>query len=247
MNRRPPHPQCGALPGCATLRKEAQSYRKQPCFQGFLVSGTGQLHLNSLDIRCYYLRNNVFQSYRVKNVSSVIIFHMNHHFSQLSDPRIERTKAYNLVDLVILCICAVICGADDWVSIAKFAESKKAWWNRWGLFSDRTPSHDTLGRVFSLIDSDQFAQLFTDWVVSISDLSQSKIVAIDGKTLRKSFDNKTGQSAIHMVSAWCVTNQLVFGQTKVDAKSNEITAIPKLLSMLDIRGCIILDSAVGHA
>lgn len=178
-------------------------------------------------------------------MSLELISHMSYHFNELSDPRIERTKAYNLVDLVILCICAVICGADDWVSIAKFAHSKKDWWKSWGLFSDRTPSHDTLGRVFSLIDADQFSQLFTNWVISMSELSQSRIVAIDGKTLRKSFDNKSGQAAIHIVSAWCVSNQLVFGQTKVDAKSNEITAIPKLLSLLDIRGCIVTTDAMG--
>jgi len=178
-------------------------------------------------------------------MSLALISHMNSHFNDLSDPRIERTKAYNLVDLVVLCICAVICGADDWVSIARFAASKKSWWKQWGLFPDRTPSHDTLGRVFSLIDADQFSELFTHWVLSISCLSQSKIIAIDGKALRKSFDKQSGQAAIHMVSAWCVSNQLVFGQTKVDEKSNEITAIPKLLSMLDITGCIITTDAMG--
>jgi predicted transposase YbfD/YdcC len=170
---------------------------------------------------------------------------MNGHFSELSDPRVERTKVYNLADLVILCICAVICGADDWISIARFAECKKEWWRQWGLFPDRTPSHDTLGRVFSLIDADEFSQLFTQWILSISELSQSKIIAVDGKTLRKSFDKSNGQAAIHMVSAWCVSNQCVFGQTKVDEKSNEITAIPKLLSMLDIRDCIVTTDAMG--
>jgi hypothetical protein len=113
------------------------------------------------------------------------------------------------------------------------------------LFPDRTPSHDTLGRVFSLIDADEFSQLFTQWILSISELSQSKIIAVDGKTLRKSFDKSNGQAAIHMVSAWCVSNQCVFGQTKVDEKSNEITAIPKLLSMLDIRDCIVTTDAMG--
>ena len=173
------------------------------------------------------------------------ISHINSHFDELPDPRVERTKAYNLVDLIILCICAVICGADDWVSIAKFARSKQNWWRQWGLFPDRTPSHDTLGRVFSLIDAENFSQLFTQWVLNLSDLSQSKVIALDGKTLRKSFNSSNGRSAIHMVSAWCVSNQMIFGQTKVDEKSNEITAIPKLLSMLDIKGCIITTDAMG--
>ena len=139
----------------------------------------------------------------------------------------------------------MICGADDWVSIAKFARSKQNWWRQWGLFPGRTPSHDTLGRVFSLIDAENFSQLFTQWVLNLSDLSQSKVIALDGKTLRKSFNSSNGRSAIHMVSAWCVSNQMIFGQTKVDEKSNEITAIPKLLSMLDIKGCIITTDAMG--
>ena len=115
-------------------------------------------------------------------MSSAFISHINSHFGELSDPRVERTRAYNLVDLVILCICGVICGADDWVSIAKFAECKQDWWKRWGLFPNQTPCHDTLGRVFSLIDANQFSTLFTQWILSLSDLSQSKVIAIDGKT-----------------------------------------------------------------
>ena len=174
-----------------------------------------------------------------------LIAHIGSHFNELSDPRVERTKAYNLVELVILCICAVICGADDWVSMAKFGASKKDWWQKMGLFPNKTPSHDTLGRVFSLINADAFSQMFTSWMLSMSDLSQSKIIALDGKVLRKSFDTSNGKAAIHMVSAWCVSNQMVFGQTKVDEKSNEITAIPKLLSMLDIKGCIITADALN--
>ena len=105
-------------------------------------------------------------------MSALIISHMKSHFNELSssDQRVDRTKKYNLIDLVVLCICGVICGADDWVSISKFAESKKEWWKKWGLFPDNTPSHDTLGRVFNLIDADQFSQIFTRWVLSLSDL-----------------------------------------------------------------------------
>ena len=178
-------------------------------------------------------------------MSQKLISHINANFSTLTDPRVARTKAYNLIDLVILCICAVICGADNWVSIARFGASKKDWWQRWGLFPDNTPSHDTLGRVFSLVDAEEFSRMFSQWVLSLSDLTKGTIIAVDGKTLRKSFDTANGHSAIHMVSAWCSANQLVLGQVKTEEKSNEITAIPKLLSMLDISRCTITIDAMG--
>lgn len=167
------------------------------------------------------------------------------HFTDLEDPRIDRTKRHKLIDIIVIAICAVICGADSWVEIAEYGRAKLGWFRTFLELPNGIPSHDTFGRVFSLLDPDQFRNGFVRWIQAISQVYAGEIVALDGKTLRRSHDNTLGKTAIHMVSAWASANRLVLGQLKVDEKSNEITAIPELLKMLVVKGCIITIDAMG--
>lgn len=167
------------------------------------------------------------------------------HFAGLPDPRVERTKRHSLHDILVITICAVICGADDWVSIELFGKSKEGWFRSFLGLPHGIPSHDTLGRVFAALDPTAFAQCFASWVQSVANVTDGEVVAIDGKTLRRSFDRAAGKAAIHMVSAWATKNRLVLGQVKTDEKSNEITAIPKLLDVLALEGCIVTIDAMG--
>jgi len=168
-----------------------------------------------------------------------------HHFGDLQDPRIDRTKRHKLLDIVVIAICGVICGADDWVSIEEFGNAKLDWFRQFLELPNGIPSHDTFGRVFGKLDPDQFHTCFTNWILAVSEITEGQVIAIDGKTLRRSHDKTLGKGAIVMVSAWATTNHLVLGQVKVDEKSNEITAIPELLRVLDISGCIITTDAMG--
>jgi predicted transposase YbfD/YdcC len=167
------------------------------------------------------------------------------HFGSVQDPRIERSKEHKLIDIISISICAVICGAQGWVDIENFGKSKSAWLKTFLELPNGIPSHDTFGRVFSLIAPEEFQESFHSWVQSIHELTNGQIVAIDGKQLRGSKDSFLGKRAIYMVSAWAESNELVLGQRKVDAKSNEITAIPELLKILDISGCIVTIDAMG--
>ena len=167
------------------------------------------------------------------------------HFQGLTAPRIERAQRHNLLDIVALTICAVICGADNWVEIAEFGQAKEDWLRGFLPLPNGIPSHDTLGRVFSRRDPEQFQAGFLDWVRSISELTQGEVVAIDGKTLRGSGDRNSGRRPLHLVSAWATANRLTLGQIKTAAKSNEITAIPQLLELLDLRGCLVTIDAMG--
>ena len=154
------------------------------------------------------------------------------HFADLQDPRVERTKRHKLLDIVVLAICGVICGADDWVSIQEFGEAKLEWFQGFLELPNGIPSHDTFGRVFGRLDPDQFQTCFTNWILSVSEVTKGQVIAIDGKTLRRSHDKTLGKGAIVMVSAWATANHLVLGQVKVDDKSNEIKAVPELLRAL---------------
>ena len=167
------------------------------------------------------------------------------HFAPLKDPRVERTKQHLLLDILVMAICAVICGADTWVEIEAFGQAKRKWLRRFLRLPNGIPSHDTFGRVFARLDPAQFQESFMAWVQAISELTQGQVVAVDGKTLRRSHDRTLGQSAIHMVSAWATANRLVLGQVKVDEKSNEIRAIPELLRVLELEGCIVTLDALG--
>ena len=167
------------------------------------------------------------------------------HFAGLTDPRVERTREHKLLDIVIIAICAVICGADGWTDVEEFGKAKRAWLETFLELPNGIPSHDTLGRVFARLNPQEFEQCFREWVQAVNLLTQGEVVAVDGKTLRRSHDRRLGQNAIHMISAWASANRLVLGQRKVDEKSNEITAIPALLQVLEVAGCIVTIDALG--
>jgi predicted transposase YbfD/YdcC len=167
------------------------------------------------------------------------------HFTQVQDPRIDRTKQHPLLDIMMIAICGVICGADDWVAIERFGQAKIDWFKSFLELPNGIPSHDTFGRVFGLLDPEQFQRSFLNWVQALAEVSLGQIVAIDGKMLRHSYDRALGKAAIYMVSAWASANRLVLGQLKVDEKSNEITAIPELLKLLLLKGCIVTIDAMG--
>jgi len=166
-------------------------------------------------------------------------------FSVLEDPRSDLTRRHKLIDIMTIAICGVICGADSWVELEQFGKSKEEWLKGFLELPNGIPSHDTFGRVFALLDAQQFRDCFLAWVQAVSAVTRGQVIAIDGKTLRRSHDKSLGKSAIHMVSAWASENRLVLGQTKVAEKSNEITAIPELLALLDISGCIVTIDAMG--
>ncbi len=167
------------------------------------------------------------------------------HFSKVSDPRMDRTKEHKLIEIIAIAICAVICGAEGWTDIENFGNSKLSWLKTFLELPNGIPSHDTFGRVFSLIDAQQFQLAFYEWVWAVNDIIQGQIINIDGKQLRGSKATVLGKRAIYMVSAWAEENELVLGQRKVNEKSNEITAIPELLKLLALSGCIVTIDAIG--
>jgi predicted transposase YbfD/YdcC len=166
-------------------------------------------------------------------------------FAGLPDPRIERTKRHQLLAIVLIAICAVVCGAEGWVEVEAFGKTKKKWLKRFLALPNGIPSHDTFGRVFAALDAAEFQRCFVEWVQAVSVLTAGQVVAIDGKTARRSHDQRQGKAALHLVSAWATANRLVLGQVATDAKSNEITAIPELLRLLDLKGCIVTIDAAG--
>ncbi len=166
-------------------------------------------------------------------------------FASLLDPRVERTKHHQLLDIVLIAICAVVCGAEGWVEVEAFGKTKKKWLKRFLALPHGIPSHDTFGRVFAALDAAEFQRCFLEWVQAVSVLTAGQVVAIDGKTVRRSHDQRQGKAALHLVSAWATANRLVLGQVATDAKSNEITAIPELLRLLDLQGCIVTIDAAG--
>lgn len=167
------------------------------------------------------------------------------HFSDLTEPRHDRTRDHKLLDILVIAICAVICGADSWEDVADFGCAKMEWFKTFLELPNGIPSHDTFNRVFARLDPQQFQACFVSWITSVSKVIQGQVIALDGKVLRRSHDKGIGKAAIDMVSAWAVANRLVLGQTKVDDKSNEITAIPELLRVLEVAGCIVTIDAMG--
>jgi predicted transposase YbfD/YdcC len=168
-----------------------------------------------------------------------------HHFSSIQDPRVNRQKKHQLQDIFFISLCAMICGADNWVAIEAFGLAKEAWFTELLGLEHGIPSHDTFGEVYAAIDTEQFSDCFSRWVADLASITQGDVIAIDGKCLRRSLDKASKKAAIHMVSAWAQQNSLVLGQVKVDDKSNEITAIPQLLSRLDIAGAGVTIDAIG--
>jgi predicted transposase YbfD/YdcC len=167
------------------------------------------------------------------------------HFEGLQDPRSGNAKVHIFLEILIIAICAVICGADGWSDIELFGKNKKEWLKTFLKLPKGIPSHDTFGRVFAQIKPEEFQKRFIAWVQAIEQLTTGQVIAVDGKKLRRSHDRDSGKAAIYMVSAWATQNQLVLGQTKVADKSNEITAIPELLQLLEISGCIVTIDAIG--
>jgi len=167
------------------------------------------------------------------------------HFNSITDPRIERCKKHELIDILLLAISAVISGAQGWEDIEDFGHLKLDWLKRYGAFNAGIPRHDTIARVICRLKSDEIEHAFQSWISSLIETTGADIIAMDGKTARRSFTTKDRKSALHTVSAWSCQHQLVLGQTAVDSKTNEITAIPELLTMLDIENSIITLDAMG--
>ena len=166
-------------------------------------------------------------------------------FADLRDPRREHGLEHKLIDIISLTICAVVSGADSWVDVEEYGRCKFDWLQAYLDLPNGIPAHDTLGRVFSLISPAAFQECFLKWVNSLVTATEGRIIPIDGKTLRGSLDRPAGKAALHLVSAWAAENHLVLGQRAVDGKSNEITAIPELLKIIDVTGAIVTIDAMG--
>jgi len=160
-------------------------------------------------------------------------------FSNLTDPRVERTKQHLLSDMVVIALCAAICGANSWADVERFGNAKLEWLLRFLDLPNGIPSHDTFGRVFSRLDTNEFYTCVHNWLVSLKLALKEKQVAIDGKTLRRSFDKAAGKSPLQLVSAWACDLRISLGQVAVDDKSNEITAVPQLLELLELTGSVV--------
>ena len=166
------------------------------------------------------------------------------YFTDLRDPRPQGKVVYPLREVLLLCLLAVLAGAETFADIARFGEKKLSLLRRFLPFRDGTPAHDHLGDIFAVLDAEAFQRCFVSWVAALSG-APADVIAIDGKTSRRSYQKKGAKEAIHMVSAFATRQRLVLGQTKVAEKSNEIIAIPRLLGMLEIEGAIVSIDAMG--
>jgi predicted transposase YbfD/YdcC len=165
-------------------------------------------------------------------------------FGSMTDPRHHNIR-HRLDDMIIIAILAVICGAEGWTEVARFGRAKEGWLKTFLALPAGIPSHDTFGDLFARLDPDRFERCFMSWTASVAESAAGTLVAIDGKTIRRSFDRASSKSAIHMINAWCGANHLVLGQLATEAKDNEIVAIPKLLKLLDIDGATVTIDAIG--
>lgn len=165
-------------------------------------------------------------------------------FSELTDPRVDRTKAHMLEDILFIAIASVICGAESWNDMENFGKAKEGWLRTFLRLPEGIPSHDTFNRVFSALNPEELESSFLSWARSVAELTDNEVVSIDGKSMRGTREHGS-KSIVHMVSAWASANHIVLGQLKVDEKSNEITAIPKLLDLLVVKGCIVTIDAMG--
>ena len=178
------------------------------------------------------------------SMSDQLSVQIKNHFARLTDPR-RRKVTYPLINIVTIALCAVIAGADDFVTIAAWGRQKRAWLARLLDLPSGIPSHDRFNAVFKALNPAEFERCLLGWITSLHEVTAGQLVAIDGKTLRQSFDKSDAKSAIHMVSAWATANHISLGQVVVDEKSNEITAIPELLDLLDVSGCLVTIDAMG--
>lgn len=168
-----------------------------------------------------------------------------HHFATIEDHRRDQGKLHRLSDILTIAICAVVGGAEGWDDIAAFAQAKQAWFEQRLKLKHGTPSSDTIRRVIARIDPAAFERCFLSWVATVTEKIDGEVIAIDGKTFRGCYDKDDPKATLHTVSAWANTQRLVLAQRKVDSKSNEITAIPALLEVLDVAGCIVTLDAMG--
>lgn len=166
------------------------------------------------------------------------------YFGKLKDYRDQRYIKHSLINIITISLSAIICGAEDWYEVEDYGKEKEQWLRTFLEIGESVPSHDTYNRFFSQIDPKSMEQCFADWIAAIADITEGRVISIDGKTLCGS-KGSGKDHFIHMVSAWCNTNGLVLGQQKVDSKSNEITAIPELLRLLSLQGCIVTIDAMG--
>lgn len=178
-------------------------------------------------------------------MSTSTISSLKEHFGSLSDPRAEHSIEHWLIDIVLITICAVICGAETWVEIESYGLAKQEWLETFLELPKGIPSHDTFERVFARLRPEELQQCFLDWVQAMFQITEGQVIALDGKTLRGSYEKGCRRGMIHMVSAWATQNRIVLGQRKVNQKSNEITAIPELLRVLDLVGAVVTIDAMG--
>jgi predicted transposase YbfD/YdcC len=167
------------------------------------------------------------------------------HFGDMPEPRVVGRCDHLLIDIIMIAICAVLCGAETWEEVEEFGRSKEVWLRQFLELPCGIPSHDTFRRVFSLLDGQLFQERFMRWVESVFGVGRGQVIAIDGKTLRRSHNRKQGREAIHLVSAWATGNGLALGQRRVASGSNEIGTIPNLLEALFLKGCIVTIDAIG--
>jgi predicted transposase YbfD/YdcC len=167
------------------------------------------------------------------------------HFAGLDDPRVERTKKHSLGAILLIALCAVICGADSWVEVEQFGRAKHEWLATLVDLPHDIPSHDTFGRVFAALDPEQFAAGFRSWVAGVHQATGTQVIGIDGKSLRRSHQRGAGRGPLHMVSAWASRSRLVLAQVAVPGKTNEVGALPSVLAMLALEGCIVTIDAMG--
>jgi predicted transposase YbfD/YdcC len=167
------------------------------------------------------------------------------HFQELRDPRVERTRRHPLINIVFPAVCGVLSGANSLAGIHEFAIDRRSWCARYLDLTNGIPSEDTIGRVLARLDPGAFEKCLVSWIRAVQEVTANRLVAIDGKTLRSSSDRERGRAAIHMVSAWATENKLSLGQVVVGEKTNEITAIPELLQLLEISGALVTIDAMG--
>ena len=166
-------------------------------------------------------------------------------FEDLPDPRLDRTKRHQLTDILVITLCGAICGVDNWVEMERFGRAKQKWFRTFLDLPNGIPSHDTFGRVFAALDPEVFRKCFIAWVESLALVDVGEVIAVDGKTIRRSLDAASGKKPLHLVNAWASEAGVAVGQLATEEKSNEITAIPKLLNLLNVKGCVVTTDAMG--